>query len=77
VEVPHYAGTVGDEQSVQVVIAKFKELGLQTTVQEFQVLVPEPVVNSSLVLFGVANYSASLREPALSEDPFSSTRYLW
>jgi N-acetylated-alpha-linked acidic dipeptidase len=66
--VPHEAGTERSRQVAEFILARFRAMGLNARIEQFEALMPRPV-SRTLELLGAEPFTASLREPALAEDP--------
>jgi N-acetylated-alpha-linked acidic dipeptidase len=66
--VPHEAGTERSRQVAEFVLARLRAMGLNARIEQFEALMPRPV-SRTLELLGAEPFTASLREPALAEDP--------
>jgi N-acetylated-alpha-linked acidic dipeptidase len=69
---PHNVGTPRDKEYAEWIAAKFKEFGLDTHIEEFDVLYPTPKERVVELLEGGPKFIAKLQEPALSQDPTSN-----
>jgi N-acetylated-alpha-linked acidic dipeptidase len=69
---PHNVGTVYDKENAEWIAAKFKEFGLDTHIEQFDVLYPTPKERVVELVDGGPKFSAKLQEPALPEDPTSN-----
>lgn len=69
---PHNVGTVYDKENAEWIAAKFKEFGLDTHIEVFDVLYPTPKERVVELVAGGPKFSAKLQEPALRDDPTSS-----
>jgi N-acetylated-alpha-linked acidic dipeptidase len=69
---PHNVGTVYDKQNAEWIASKFKEFGLDTHIEEFDVLFPTPKERAVELVEGGPKFVAKLQEPALAQDPTSS-----
>ena len=69
---PHNVGTVYDKENAEWIAAKFKEFGLDTHIEQFDVLYPTPKERVVELVEGGPKFSAKLQEPALSDDPTSN-----
>jgi N-acetylated-alpha-linked acidic dipeptidase len=68
---PHHVGSPKDRANAEWLLEKFRSFGLQSSIEEFQVLYPTP--KERLVeLVSPQRYTARLQEPAIPEDPNSS-----
>ena len=66
---PHNVGTVYDRENAEWIAAKFKDFGLDTHIEQFDVLYPTPKERLVELVEGGPKFSAKLQEPALPEDP--------
>jgi N-acetylated-alpha-linked acidic dipeptidase len=69
---PHNVGTVYDKENAEWIAAKFKDFGLDTHIEQFDVLYPTPKERVVELVEGGPKFSAKLQEPALPDDPTSS-----
>jgi N-acetylated-alpha-linked acidic dipeptidase len=69
---PHNVGTAADRENAEWIRAKFKEFGLDTQIETFEVLYPTPKERVVELVAGGPNFVAKLQEPALPQDPTSS-----
>jgi N-acetylated-alpha-linked acidic dipeptidase len=68
---PHHVGSPYDKENAEWIAAKFKEFGLDTHIEQFDVLFPTPKERAVELVDGGPKFVAKLQEPALSEDPTS------
>jgi N-acetylated-alpha-linked acidic dipeptidase len=68
---PHHVGSPYDKENAEWIAAKFKEFGLDTHIEQFDVLFPTPKERAVELVEGGPKFSAKLHEPALKEDPTS------
>jgi N-acetylated-alpha-linked acidic dipeptidase len=68
--VPHEAGTDRSRHVAELLLARFRAMGLNARIEQFEALMPRPLTRT-LELLGPEPWAASLREPALSQDPTS------
>lgn len=66
--VPHEAGTDRSRHVAELLLARFRAMGLNARIEQFEALMPRPVTRT-LELLTPEPWAASLREPALSQDP--------
>ncbi|HMA44655.1 MAG TPA: transferrin receptor-like dimerization domain-containing protein [Gemmatimonadales bacterium] len=66
--VPHEAGTDRSRHVAELLLARFRAMGLNARIEQFEALMPRPVTRT-LELLGPEPFTASLREPALTQDP--------
>ena len=69
---PHNVGTRYDKENAEWIAAKFKEFGLDTHIEQFDVLYPTPKERAVELVDGGAKFVAKLQEPALPLDPTTS-----
>ena len=69
---PHNVGTRYDKENAEWIAAKFKEFGLDTHIEQFDVLFPTPKERAVELVDGGAKFVAKLQEPALPQDPTTS-----
>lgn len=69
---PHHVGSAYDRDNAEWIAAKFKEFGLDTHIETFDVLFPTPLERAVELVDGGPRFKAKLQEPALSEDPTSN-----
>jgi N-acetylated-alpha-linked acidic dipeptidase len=69
---PHNVGTAYDKENAEWIAAKFKDFGLETHIEQFDVLYPTPKERVVELVEGGPKFSAKLQEPALPDDPTSS-----
>jgi len=68
--VPHEAGTERSRHVAEVLLARFRALGLDAHIEQFEALMPRPM-SRTLELAGPEPFTASLKEPPLPQDPTS------
>ncbi len=66
--VPHEAGTERSHHVAELLLARFKAMGFDARIEQFEAWMPRPV-SRTLELVAPERYTATLREPALSQDP--------
>ena len=66
--VPHEAGTERSRHVAELLLARFKAMGFDARIEQFEAWMPRPV-SRTLELVAPERYTATLREPALSQDP--------
>jgi N-acetylated-alpha-linked acidic dipeptidase len=66
--VPHEAGTERSRHVAEVLLARYRALGLAAHIEQFEALMPRPV-SRTLQLEGSSPFTAGLKEPALPQDP--------
>jgi N-acetylated-alpha-linked acidic dipeptidase len=69
---PHNVGTKYDKEYAEWIAAKFKEFGLDTHIEQFDVLYPTPKERVVELVEGGPKFVAKLQEPAVQQDPTSS-----
>ena len=69
---PHNVGTAYDKENAEWISAKFKDFGLDTHIEQFDVLYPTPKERVVELVEGGPKFSAKLQEPALPDDPTSN-----
>src|SRR6202521_1308620 len=69
---PHNVGSAYDRENAEWIAAKFKEFGLDTHIEQFDVLYPTPKERAVEPVEGGPKFIAKLQEPALPQDPTSS-----
>jgi N-acetylated-alpha-linked acidic dipeptidase len=69
---PHNVGTPYDKDNAQWIEAKFKEFGLDTHIEQFDVLYPTPKERVVELVEGGPKFLAKLQEPAVPQDPTSN-----
>ncbi len=67
---PHHVGSPYDKDNAEWILAKFKEWGLNTQIETFDVLFPTPR-ERAVELIEPSRFTARLEEPAVSVDPTS------
>ena len=68
---PHHVGSAYDKKNAEWILSKFKEFGLNASIEEFDVLFPVPK-ERVLEMVAPTKYTAVLKEPAVAEDPDST-----
>jgi len=68
---PHHVGSQADKDNADWIAAKFKEFGLDTHIEQFDVLFPTPKERLVELVEGGPKFVAKLQEPALKQDPTS------
>jgi N-acetylated-alpha-linked acidic dipeptidase len=71
---PHHVGSPADKDNAQWIAAKFKEFGLDTQIEQFDVLFPTPKERLVELVEGGPKFIAKLQEPALPQDPTSDQK---
>src|SRR6266481_6347229 len=69
---PHHVGSPYDKDNAEWIAAKFKEFGLDTHIEQFDVLFPTPKERLVELVEGGPKFVAKLQEPALPQDPTSN-----
>jgi N-acetylated-alpha-linked acidic dipeptidase len=69
---PHNVGTPYDKDNAEWLAAKFKEFGLDTHIETFEILFPTPNERAVELVDGGPKFSAKLQEPAVASDPTSN-----
>jgi len=69
---PHHVGSPYDKDNAEWIAAKFKEFGLDTHIEQFDVLFPTPKERAVELVEGGPKFVAKLQEPALPQDPTSN-----
>jgi N-acetylated-alpha-linked acidic dipeptidase len=69
---PHHVGSPTDKDNAEWIAARFKEFGLDTHIEQFDVLFPTPKERVVELVEGGPKFTAKLQEPALPQDPTSS-----
>src|SRR5256886_6748335 len=65
---PHHVGSPYDKENAEWIAAKFREFGLDTHIEQFDVLFPTPKERLPQLVAGGPKFVAKLQEPALPED---------
>jgi len=69
---PHNVGSPYDKDNAEWIAAKFNEFGLDTHIEQFDVLFPTPKERVVELVEGGPKFTAKLQEPALPQDPTSN-----
>src|SRR5204862_602523 len=69
---PHHVGSPADKDNAEWIAAKFKESGLDTHIEQFDVLYPTPKERVVELVEGGPKFVAKLQEPPLKQDPTSN-----
>src|ERR1700691_11684 len=69
---PHNVGTPYDKEYAEWIAAKFKEFGLDTHIEQFDVLYPTPKERVVELVEGGPKFIAKLQEPAIPQHPTSN-----
>lgn len=70
---PHHVGSPYDKDNAEWILAHFKDWGLDTHIERFDVLFPTPKVRV-LEMLAPTKFAAKLEEPALAIDPTSNQK---
>src|SRR6266702_4641725 len=68
---PHEAGTERSRRVAEQILARFRGMGLDARIEQFDALMPRPVART-LELVAPERYTAQLQEPPLPQDPTTS-----
>ena len=71
---PHNVGSPYDKDNAEWIAAKFKEFGLETKIEVFDVLYPTPKERLIELVDGGPKFKAKMDEPVLPEDPTSNQK---
>jgi len=66
--VPHEAGTERSRHVAEFLLARFKAMGFDARLEQFEALMPRPL-SRTLEMVAPERYTAGLREPVLTQDP--------
>jgi N-acetylated-alpha-linked acidic dipeptidase len=69
---PHHVGSPSDKDNADWIAAKFKEFGLDTHTEQFDVLYPTPKERVVELVEGGPKFVAKLQEPVVKQDPTSN-----
>jgi N-acetylated-alpha-linked acidic dipeptidase len=69
---PHHVGSPYDKDNADWIAAKFKEFGLDTHIEQFDVLYPTPKERVVELVEGGPKFVAKLQEPVVKQDPTSN-----
>jgi N-acetylated-alpha-linked acidic dipeptidase len=69
---PHHVGSQADKDNAEWIAVKFKEFGLDTHIEQFDVLFPTPKERVVELVEGGPKFVAKLQEPAVPQDPTSN-----
>src|SRR6266481_5531176 len=69
---PHHVGSPADKDNADWIATKFKEFGLDTHIEQFDVLFPTPKERVVELVEGGPKFVAKLQEPPLPQDPSSN-----
>ncbi|HMD48013.1 MAG TPA: hypothetical protein VKG79_02900, partial [Bryobacteraceae bacterium] len=70
-KVPHHAGSAADAAVADYALGLFKEFDLDAHIENFEALIPYPT-SRALEMTGPVTFRASLKEPSLAQDSYSS-----
>jgi N-acetylated-alpha-linked acidic dipeptidase len=70
-KVPHHAGSAADASVAEYALGLLKEFGLDAHIENYEAMIPYPTARS-LEMVSPVKFQASLKEPAISQDPYSS-----
>lgn len=70
---PHHAGSAADKKNAEFIAALFKSWGYTVEIAEYQILMPTPKTRE-IELLAPTQFTASLTEDTLAEDPSTSRR---
>ena len=68
---PHNVGSPYDKDNAEWIASKFKEFGLETHIETFNVLFPTPKERLVELVEGGPHFTAKLQEPPVEADPTS------
>src|SRR2546425_705140 len=69
---PHHVGSPYDKDNAEWIAARFKEWGLDTHIEQFDVLFPTPKERMVELVEGGPHFTAKLQEPVVADDPTSN-----
>src|SRR5260370_18408850 len=69
---PHHVGSPYDKDNSEWIAARFKEWGLDTHIEQFDVLFPTPKERMVELVEGGPHFTANLQHPVVAEDPTSN-----
>ncbi len=69
---PHHVGASYDRDNAEWLAAKFKEFGLDTHIETFDILFPTPKERAVELVEGGPKFVAKLQEPVVPQDPTSN-----
>jgi N-acetylated-alpha-linked acidic dipeptidase len=69
---PHNVGTPYDKDNAEWLAAKFKEFGVDTHIETFEILFPTPKERAVELVEGGPKFTAKLQEPGVAQDPTSN-----
>src|SRR4029077_12644660 len=64
---PHHVGSPADKDNAEWIASKFKEFGLDTHIEQFDVFLPTPKERAVELVEGGPKFVAKLEEPALPQ----------
>src|SRR4029078_6378265 len=70
---PHHVGSPYDKENADWLLSKFKEWGLDASIETFEVLFPTPT-ERAVDLVDPSRFTAKIDEPPVAADPTSSQR---
>ncbi len=70
-KVPHHAGSPASAAVAEYALGLFKEFGLDAHIEHFEALLPYPT-SRTLEMVSPVKFRASLKEPVVAGDPYSS-----
>jgi N-acetylated-alpha-linked acidic dipeptidase len=70
---PHHAGSVAGKENAEFIAGLFESWGYDVEIAEYEILLPTPKVRE-VELVAPTQFSASLTEDSLAEDPSTSVR---
>jgi len=70
---PHHAGSAGSKENAEFIASLLESWGYDVEIAEYEILLPTPRVRE-VELVAPTQFSASLREESLVEDPSTSVR---
>lgn len=71
---PHHVGSAYDKENAEWIAARFKQWGLDTHIENFDVLFPTPKERMVELVGGGAHFVAKLDEPVVAMDPTSNQK---
>jgi len=70
---PHHAGSAAGKENAEFIASLFESWGYDVEIAQYEILLPTPKVRE-VELVAPTQFSASLREDSLAEDPSTSVR---
>ena len=70
---PHHAGSVAGKENAEFIAGLFESWGYDVEIAEYEILLPTPKVRE-VELVAPTEFTASLTEDSLAEDPSTSVR---